>query len=247
MKYSTEEIKMLEDLLEKYKEYIKKNKFETLNSAFNKFYGSFHKLFTTLSSEKIISIDPYGNEYNLTSLKCPDSSTVPYNEEAYTISIRLSHYNALLTHIKTTEILNIENLDPDKIGNIQKLIQFIQWDHLFDPQPLEINTEALNKVLFYYQKDRGQQFILSSIKASVSDVFRYGNEMQNYFSPIILYYNELYKLWIRKEILCLIKLPPELKGKNIKQAHDIITKKIKEFKNPVYIELIGEVLKEDFF
>ena len=43
-----------------------------------------------------------------------------------------------------------------------------------------------------------------------------------------------------------MKFPPVLQGENIKRAHDKISKKIKESGNNVHIELIGEILKEDF-
>lgn len=246
MKYNQSELNSLSGILEKYRESVIEKRLIKIVSTYNKFLSSFNKFYTTLCSEKIINIDPYGEDYNLEKLDKPDSSPVPYNEEAYTISIRMGHYNSLLNYIKGEELLTLENLDPEKIEKIEKLIHFMDWNRIFDPQPIEINTEALNKILFYYRKDRGQKFILASLQASTTDISNYAQEISTELIPIKLYYNEKYKLWIREVILPLIKLPPELMGQNIKKAHDIVSSKITESSQPLFIELIGEVLSEDF-
>ncbi|QEN04829.1 hypothetical protein EW093_08975 [Thiospirochaeta perfilievii] len=246
MKYSEEELKKLNKLLEDQLDIIKDKRIIKALGSFNKFYSSFHTFFSTLCSEKIITQDPYGDEYNLKSLNPPDSSEVPYNEEGYTISIRLTHYNSILTYIKVKNIISLENLNPTVINKIINLVHFLDWNRLFDPQPIETNTEALNKVLFYYKKDRGQQYILSSIKSSLTDIERYGKDLIKMLEPISLYIREKYKLWIRENVLTNLKLPPELQGKDIKKAHDMIRMKIHELGQPIYIELIGEVLQEDF-
>lgn len=246
MKYSEEELDQLEETVEKYSIIVKDTKLLKVISSYNKFFSCFNKLFTTLNSEKILTVDPYGQEYNLKKLECPDSSPIAYNEEAYTISIRLTHYNSLLTYIKTADILDINILDPVKIDKVSKLIHYLDWNRLFDPQPIEINTEALNKVLFDYQKDRGQKYIIAALKASTSDIDKYSKEISGELESVKLYFNEKYKLWVRREVLPNVKLPPQLQGQNIKKAHDMISAKVLEFNQPLYIELIGEILKEDF-
>lgn len=247
MKYSEEELEKLNEILKNYKQMVDSGTIPKLFRSYSKFYSSFNSFFSTLCSEKIITVDPYGNEYNLTELEPPEATEIPYNDEEYVISIRLSHLNSLFTYLKTEEnILSLESLSKKKTQNIAKLLKFIHWTNIFDPQPEELNTEALNKVLFYYQRDRGQRYIISSLKASISDMELYANEIITDFEKINLFYDEEYKLWIRTDILPNIKLPPEIQGPNIKQAHDLISAHIKETKSPLYIELIGEILKEDF-
>lgn len=200
----------------------------------------------TLGNEKIINEDPYGQDYNHSKLNLPDQTEVDYNEEAYTMSIRLSHYFSLLSHINKNDVLNLNTLTPNRLFKLEKIINFLDWKRLFDPQPLEINTEALNKVLFYYQKDRGQQYIILTLKSTTKDLENYSAEFVELLKPIKLYLNEKYKLFLRKNIIPLVKLPPQLQGQNIKKAHDLVTYKVKELGKTLYIELIGEVLKEDF-
>ncbi len=246
MKYSEDDLLKLEIILENYKLKIEKNFLHEAISNFNKFFASFHKFFLTLCNEKIINEDPYGKEYDLDKLEYPDVDGIPYNEESYFISIRLTYFFSLLTHIKSAEILNIDSLTPDIIRKIIRLLNFLDWDRVFDPQPEEVNTEGLNRVLFNYQKERGQQFVISTLKASLSDILNYANELILDLEPVQFYLDENYKLWVRKNILTQMKFPPVLQGENIKRAHDKISKKIKESGNNVHIELIGEILKEDF-
>lgn len=246
MKCSSDMLDQINETLEICREFIERKQIVKLNSTFSKFTSSYNKMFSTLSSEKIMNIDPYGGEHDLQNLEIPDQNEVPYNEEEYTISIRLTHYQSLLNHIKDNKIISLEYLQPDNFKKIEQIINFIDWDRIFDPQPLEINTEALNKVLFEYQKEHEQKYTIASLKASTKDITNYSLEFIEEMKSVKLYINEKYKLYIRTEILDHIKLPPKLKGENIKKAHDLITIKLKQQGIPVYIELIGEILKEDF-
>lgn len=246
MKYSLEQLDRLKLIIENSKNILESKNIMKLNETFNKFASSFNYFFTILCSEKIINIDPYGEEHDLKTLNIPARSPVDYNEENYIISIRLTHYSFLLNFIKDEGIIALNQLTRKKISKIEAIVKFIDWDRVFDPQPLEINTEALNKVLFNYQKDRGQKYIISSLKTSIEDIFNYSKDFVAELEPVKLYINESYKLFIRKEILNLVKLPPELQGTNIKKAHDLISNKVRELAKPLYIELVGEVLKEDF-
>ena len=93
MKYSEDDLLKLEIILENYKLKIEKNFLHEAISNFNKFFASFHKFFLTLCNEKIINEDPYGKEYDLDKLEYPDVDGIPYNEESYFISIRLTYFS----------------------------------------------------------------------------------------------------------------------------------------------------------
>ncbi|MBN2617142.1 MAG: hypothetical protein JXR64_02380 [Spirochaetales bacterium] len=246
MIYSEKYLENMENALDKAKSEVLEKHLIKLVGTFNKFTSSVNKFFLTLISEKIIVEDLYKDEYNFTKLDSPDKDEIVNNEDEYIISMRMTYYNSLLNYIKDNNILNLETLTPKKIGKIELLISFLDWDRIFDPQPVEINTEALNKAIFVYQKNRGQNYILSSLKASTSDIFNCSKDFFEDIQPIKLLINESYKLLIRKNIIPGLKLPPELQGPNFKTAHDLVTTNIKENGLPVYIELIGELLKEDF-
>lgn len=246
MKYSNEMLVKIDETLEECRKFIEEKQLIKLNSTFSKFSSSFSKLFLTLSTEKIINVDPYGEDYNLKELGIPDQSEIPYNEEEYYISIRFTHYSSLLNYIKDNNIISIDFLTPDKFQKLEQIVEFLDWDRVFDPQPMEINTEAINKVLFNFQKEHDPKYIIESLKASTKDINIYKNQFMNEVETVKLFINEKYKHFIRQEVLGYIKLPPEIKGENIKKAHDLISKKVKELGIPLYIELIGEVLNEDF-
>lgn len=239
-------IKLLRATLEEIEKNIKDEEGARLKSSFNKFLSSFNIFFQTLSSEKIISKDPYSQEYELADLNYPDTAPIPLNEEEYMISIRLSYYSALLNYMKDENIIDFENFMHIMNKHIVKLFSFLEWDRLFDPQPTEVNTAALNKLLFFYQKERPQQYIISSIKTCLNDINIYSTDLIKNLNSLHDYYNEKYKLFIREDVISTMQLPQILKGTNIKKAHDKISAKVIALKQPLFIELIGEILKEDF-
>ncbi|MGL1893771.1 MAG: hypothetical protein OCD02_19195 [Spirochaetaceae bacterium] len=246
MKYSEEELEQYKDVLEGNRDYLNKKVIKSVNDQFNNFNGTFRLLYMTLCDNKIITEDPYGEEHDHTKLDLPDKTPPEYNEENYIIAIRLSHFKALLNHIIGENILELKSLTLNKINRMTEIVKFMDWDRVFDPQPIEINTEALNKVLFNYQKDTDQKFAIETLKSATKDLFKYSKDFIKELDHIKLYKAEKYKFWIRHDILNLLKLPIVLEGQNIKKAHDKITEKIREMRKPLYIELIGEVLKEDF-
>lgn len=246
MKYSHMQLEEISKLLDQKKIEIENRTLHKLDSAYSRFYSSFNSLFKLLCDEGIIKEDPYKEEYSLDSLALPDESPVPYNEEQYLITIRLSHLQALYTHLKKEVNFSPEFLTPKSVDKIERLVSFIDWYRLFDPQPQGENTVALNKILFLYQKDIGHRFVISTLKSTTRNIDLHSKDFLSAINEVKLYINECYKLWIRNNILDDVKLPPELKGENIKKAHDLLTTKIKENNKPIYINLIGEVLKEDF-
>lgn len=246
MKLSDQELNELKSFLSDRQMYTEEVVLGRLSSAYNKFFSSFTSFFRLLCDEDIIKEDPYKMDYSLNTLELPDETPIPYNEEEYSVTIRLSHYYALLEHIRENVTLNLDYLTFEKLEKLHKIITFLNWERLFDLQPPGINSEALNKILFHYQKDRGHTFVTSTLKSTNKNIFIYSKDVIKELTDITIYQSEMYKLWIRENILPQIKLPPELKGENIKKAHDMISQKIKDLDKPLYISLIGEVLKEDF-
>ncbi len=246
MKHTPQELEELSALLESKLNFIKSESLIKVTSSFNKFYSSYSSCFKLLCDENIIKEDPYKEDYELDKLVAPDDSPIGFNEEEYVITIRLSHYYALLTHIKEKETVSINLLNIENIKKIEVLLDFINWDRIFDPQPMGVNREALNKVMFQYQKNRGKAFALQTLKATASNIDVYLRELKSHIDVIRFYQEEKYKFWVRENILTQVKLPSELKGENIKKAHDLISDKIQAQQNPLHIHLVGEVLKEDF-
>lgn len=246
MKLTTQQIENLKCLLQNRRIYTEEVVLGRFSSAYNKFYSSFSSLFKLLCEENIIKEDPYKKEYSLSTLEPPDETPIPFNEEEYAITIRLSHYHAILEHIKENVSPSLEFLTVNRIERVKKVITFLDWERLLDLQPNGVNSEALNKIIFLYKKDRGHTYVTSTLKSTNKNIEIYSKELLKEISEIALYKSEEYKLFIREEILPDLKLPPEIKGENIKKAHDMISGKIKSLNEPLYINLIGEILKEDF-
>lgn len=236
----------LKEILKSKAKEIEASTIDKISNCFNKFNSSFNSFFKLLCDENIIKEDPYKEEYSLKSLELPDSSSISYNEEDYQMTIRLSHYQALLTYIKEEVTFSIDYLTPPIIEKIEQLVKFIDWYRLFDPQPIGENTVALNKVLFMYIKDIGHRHVISTLKSSTRNVDIYSKEFLTILNKVKLFQSETYKQSIREAVIPTIKLPPVLQGENIRKAHDMISKKVKESGLPLYINLIGELLKEDY-
>lgn len=246
MKETLEQQKIYLGLLEQKKNEVENNSLQKINKTYKRFYSSYNSLFKLLCDEGIIKEDPYKEDYSLTSLKLPDESHIPHNEEEYQLAIRLSHYQALLEYIKEELFFSFEELTPKSVDLILKLIQFIDWYRLFDHQPQGENTVALNKILFLYQKDIGHTFVVSTLKSTTGNIDRYSKMLIEELEDVKLIVDEEYKILLREQIFSTIKLPPQLSGENIPKAHALVIKKVKESKLPLYTTLIEDILLEDY-
>lgn len=199
-----------------------------------------------MCDELIIKPDPYSSDINFSKLELPDESDIGYNEEEYALSIRLSHFNSLLEYIKENVDFNIDFFTPIKIARIFNLGTFISWDEIFHPQPQGINTEALNKVIFMYQKDISNSFAISTLKSAASSCSEYSQEFLETLSDIKLLKQELDKSWIRENVLPDLKLPPVVDSSNKSQAYDLIRDKGKTLRRNLESTAINSIIKEDF-
>lgn len=217
-----------------------------LNTAFRSYISSFHTLYRTMCDEKMIKEDPYSETYKLSTLDVPDESPVPLNEEEYAMTIRLGHFNALLDYIKENIEFSLDFLNPLNIAKLFNIGTFINWDNIFHPQPEGFNTEALNQILFQYQKDINNTFVIATLKTAAKSAHEYSQEFLLLLSDIKIFIIELEKLWVRENILPVVKIPPEVSDSDKEKAKDIIRQKAKEFKHNLEVSVINGVLQEDF-
>lgn len=199
-----------------------------------------------MCDELIIKPDPYSSDIDFSKLELPDESEIGYNEEEYALSIRLSHLNSLLEYMKESVDFNIDFFTPIKIARLFNLGTYINWDEIFHPQPQGINTEALNKVLFMYQKDISNSFAISTLKSAASSCSEYSQDFLETLSDIKLLKQELDKSWIRENVLPDLKLPPVVDSSNKTQAYDLIKEKGKTLRKNLESTAINSILKEDF-
>lgn len=246
MKLSNDELLTLKTKLESRKEEVIESELQKLNTSFRGFCSTYNTLYKTMCDEKIIKKDPYGSENKLETLDLPDESQIPYNEEEYAMSIRLGHFYCLLNHIKENIIFSIDFLTPLKIAKLFNIGTFINWDRIFHPQPEGINTEGLNKLLFTYQKDINNNFVLSTLKSTAGHIHNYSQEFLLLLSDIKLFNIEIQKLWIRENILPNIKLPPTLNGENKEKGFDLIYEQAKKLNYKLESTIINAVIQEDF-
>lgn len=246
MKLSNDELITLKTKLLSREEEVIEGELQKLDTSFRGFCSSFNTLYKTMCDEKIIKKDPYGSENQLESLNLPDESQIPYNEEEYAISIRLSHFYCLLNYIKENITFTLEFLTPLNIAKLFNIGTFINWDRVFHPQPEGINTEGLNKLLFIYQKNINNNFVISTLKATAGHIHNYSQDFLLLLSDIKQYNIEIQKLWIRENILPNIKLPPVLNGENKERGYELIYQEAKNIDYKLDSTIINAIIQEDF-
>ncbi len=251
MKYSDNELKEITELLDSFHKYLSPNSAQNIGLIYNKFYSSYSSFYRQLCDEAIISEDPYKNDYSTEKLDLPDSEEIPRSDEEYFLTVRLGHYQALLSYIRNDISFSFELLTIKKIKRIKKIITYIKWDYLFSHKThfSDSNSASLNDLLSSFNQNNDKNFLITTLKEIAKNISGFADDLIQKLDIVLLYRNEKYKNWLRSNIFTMLKIPDEMSEEaviNFKKTINTIFNENQNFEEKNNKELNNQVILEDF-
>ena len=236
----------LEQALERQRIHLDQIQLPKLKERFETYYGTFRNFYNVLLRKSMIKEDPYKGEQKISEIEIPPDTEVSEMERGDQIGLRLSMYDSQLNFMLAYYHFSVEYLSLKRIRLLVDLTKFINWSNMSSKSGL-VNTRLLGDLV---SKIRGgsDTFSIQVLNNAQSQLTAIGNEIVNGLKDLSQFHREWYKLEVRKSVIELMEISPEMARSNPNAIADLIKNRFSSSLPgmPFYGELVAEILKEDY-
>lgn len=198
-----------------------------------------------LLKKRTIHNDPYQYDSRMTEIEIPATDNFSDSERAGAIGARLAHYETMLDFLNNSYQFTTEFLIPKRISLLMQLNKTFLWSN-FSNTSTHLNTKALAEIInnIFQSSDT---LSTSLLRDSLSQLAKTNDQIEQALKVLTVFHREEYKLLVRNEIMPDVSISPEdtiNPSNSLKEIKKIFNSKLK--KTPFYMDLIIEVIKEDY-
>ena len=202
-------------------------------------------LFELLTKKSLIIPDPYRLDKRISEIIIPDTKPFPEGDIAKEMGLRFSDYELMLDFICTYFRFSLDNLTLPKI---KKLVEFngcIEWDNL-SPNSTKVNTKSMG-IVISNAKSGAQPVMVSMLSDAIQKSGDCLKKINAEMAELVAFQKEMYKGEIRQKIIANPGCNKEAASSSEGELAEIkrLFPKIMG-KTPLYNDLVGELVKEDF-
>jgi hypothetical protein len=211
-----------------------------LHNSLRQFYSAYSALYNILLTKGLVKPDPYKNESRVTELAMPDIGAFNEAHKHDQFSLRLANFDNQLDYIVNFYTLSVDTLTQDKIKILLAVIKFIDWLRM-TPDSTSPNTQVMASIIATErQRPTFDPLSAKNFGESLKKLEVMTKEIAAILKEFSDYNREFYKAEVREQLLS--KMPrSEMTVSAIKKKFAVVLKG-----RPFYVELIEEILNEDF-
>lgn len=236
----------IEELLESYHLKIEEKIIPQLTKDFSKYYVGLTELSTKLKNKRLLKEDPYFKASEIMEISLPSKDEFTDSESSWKVDERLTQYESMLSFISFNYSFSLNTFNFTELEKVKHFLDFYDWKGLLNPLTSDINTKSLGAIIIEYRQSINDELVLKSFDNGLEQIIKCIESIQKKLKIILIYLKESYKLFIRKDILPIVKE----KNPNLLESKILvlICNEIKE--NYSYLKLykkyINEVIKEEY-
>ncbi len=202
-------------------------------------------LFELLTKKSLIIPDPYRLDKRISEIVIPDTKPFPEGDIAKEMGLRFSDYELMLDFICTYFRFSLDNLTLPKIKKLVEFNACIEWDNL-SPNSAKPNTKSLAMVISN-AKSGAQPVMVSMLGDAIQKSSDCLKKINAEMAELVSFQKESYKGQIRQKIIANPGFNKEAASTSEGELAEIkrLFPKIMG-KTPLYNDLVGELIKEDF-
>lgn len=201
---------------------------------------------TVLQNKGIVRSDPYSYDSKRSEIEIPSDEPFPDNEKPAVIGHRLSLYNAMLDFITNYYQFSCDFLTTDKINLLISLNRTFTWES-FSTTSTRVNTKGLADLVNTIRNGT-DPLSISIINDALTQLSKSSLAITKALKALTEFHRERYKIAVRKMVMPNVVVnSASLSGGNGATLKEIKQSFAQNMKGePFYIELIEEILKEDY-
>ncbi len=201
---------------------------------------------TVLVKKGILRDDPYKYDSKISEIEIPSEEAFADSEKTTVIGIRLAHYEAMLDFINNYYQFTCDYLNTDRINKLIQLNRVFSWES-FSPTSTRVNTKGLAD-LINTLRSGADPLSISIINDSLTQLSRCSISITKALKNLTDFHRERYKIAIRKLVLPGVIIDVQTLSGGTSQAIAEIKRSfaVTMKGQPFYIELVEEVLKEEY-
>ncbi|QEN06191.1 hypothetical protein EW093_16355 [Thiospirochaeta perfilievii] len=236
----------IKELLESYHDKIETDIMPQLTKEFYKLYAGVTEFFGKLKNKGLIKEDPYFKESEIIELTIPSLEMFEEADAQWKVAERLTHYVSILSFITHNYTFSLNTFNFSELEKIKQFLDYYDWKSLLNPSTAELNTRSLGKIAIEFRSATGDTLILKTYEKCIDGIIKSIDQILIKLKFVLLYLKESYKLFIRVDILPIIKEknPNILVSKVLDSISDEIKKNYSYLK--FYKKFISEVINEEF-
>lgn len=209
-------------------------------------HSSIKTIRTVLIKKGVIHDDPYQYDNKTSDIEIPETTSFLETERASIIGRRVSQYEAMVDFITNYWTFTCDFLTVEKIGKLITFNKTFSWEN-FSTSTANPNTRGLAELLANI-RNSGDSLSIGIINDSLNQLSKASLSISKNLKNLTEFHRERYKAAVRKLVLPNANITEE----SVKNG---FTNSVKEVKKsfaihmkaqPFYLELIEEILKEDF-
>ena len=202
-------------------------------------------LFELLTKKSLIIPDPYRLDKRISEIVIPDTKPFPEGDIAKEMGLRFSDYELMLDFICTYFRFSLDNLTLPKIKKLVEFNACIEWDNL-SPNSAKPNTKSLAMVISN-AKSGAQPVMVSMLGDAIQKSSDCLKKINSEMAELVAFQKESYKGQIRQKIIANPGFNKEAASTSEGELAEIkrLFPKLMG-KTPLYNDLVGELIKEDF-
>lgn len=234
------------ELLESYHDKIETEIMPQLTKEYSKFYIGVTELCGKLKNKGILKEDPYFKGSEIIELIIPSTEQFPDSEAQWKVAERVTHYESILSFITHNYNFSLNTFNFTELEKMKQFLDYYDWKGLLNPSTPDFNTQTFGKIALTYRNSSNDSLVLNTFDKCLEGIIKSVEAILSKLKIILLYLKESYKIFIRMDIL------PIVKNKNPSTPESkillLICNEIKE--NYSYLKLykkyINEVIKEEY-
>ena len=201
---------------------------------------------TVLLKKGILRDDPYKYDSKMSDILIPPEDPYTETEKAVEIGRRLTQYEAMFDFLNNYYQFNCDFLNTERISKLVALNKTFSWE-AFSSNSSRVNTKGLADLITVIRSGT-EPLSISIVNDALSQLSRSSLAITKTLKALTEYLRERYKMAVRKIVMPGLAITPPTAGTGTGTA-------VKEIKRafvtnmrdqPFYIELIEEILKEDY-
>jgi len=236
----------LEESIEKRKQYLEKHILPEMRTQFQVIHNAFKSIYNILLKKGMIQEDIYKYGQKISEVTIPPQGSFMESEKATQMGIRLSQFESQIDFVLSYYQFGVDFLNMNRIKLLISLVKYFHWDQLSESSA-NLNTRTLAEYLGKIKKGT-DSLSISLITDSQKQLEKASKQILAILKELTSFQREVYKLYIRKNLLSYINLDKSTMQDGPDAALKYIKRKFAEKMSgePFYPELIKEILNEDY-
>ncbi len=236
----------IRELLESYHDKIETDIMPQLTIEYTKFYAGVSELCGKLKYKGLLKEDQYFKGSEIIELAIPSREPFAESETQWKVAERITRYESILSYISNNYNFSLSAFNFTELEKMKKFLDYYDWKGLLNPSNPDFNTQAFGKVAINYRDSSNESLVIDTFDKCLEGIIKSVASILKNMNFILIYLKESYKVFIRMDIL------PIVKQKNQETLETkvllLICSEIKE--NYSYLKLykkyIAEVVKEEY-